>query len=118
MTDDPRQILAEAGVECAEVDEWAANEAGDPWGGDAILALARLVAEYKAEDRVHVVDDPEFDTLRNTRPVELIFESDALLIDYPVKLTVSPVAKSVAHEPSGDDPRQQSSGTNPATDGR
>ena len=56
MTDDPRQILAEAGVECAEVDFWAETEerfVGDtecetnPEAADAILALARLVAKYK-----------------------------------------------------------------------
>lgn len=57
MSDDPRQILAEAGVECAEVEElmdeavvsesWEA--AIEKHGWDAILALARLVAKYKAD---------------------------------------------------------------------
>ena len=62
--DDPRQILAEAGVECVEVDElfaiperqdmafdnvWGFGfyDMGDGGPGDAILALSRLVAKYK-----------------------------------------------------------------------
>ncbi len=62
MSDDPRQILAEAGVECAEVETWAKSRLARaelfnwdpdymlsevPGGGQAILALARLVAKYK-----------------------------------------------------------------------
>ena len=57
--DDPRKILAEAGVECAELDAWDAEQesfdvydASTEWmraGDAAILALSRLAAKYKAE---------------------------------------------------------------------
>ena len=71
MTDDPREVLMAAGVECAEVDDWRAEfdasvdceECGHPLVActdegfteeSAILALARLAAEYKwtAEHRL------------------------------------------------------------------
>jgi hypothetical protein len=55
MTDDPREILKAAGVECAEVDDW---QTAQLWASDmseekvfqaklTILALARLVAKYE-----------------------------------------------------------------------
>ena len=65
MTDDPRELLRAAGVECAEVDEYAAEASthGEEWRGihlhlsdAAILALARLVAKYKYQ-RDQVIDE-------------------------------------------------------------
>ena len=56
MSDDPREILKEAGVECAEVDAYdqVARHNGafiglveEQEADAAILALARLVAKYK-----------------------------------------------------------------------
>ena len=58
MTDDPREILKEAGVECAKLDEYvrvkdADAEDFEPWTATndsaetLILALSRLVAKYK-----------------------------------------------------------------------
>jgi hypothetical protein len=57
MMDDPRQILSEAGVECAEVEHHHAlrEKKPMPWemsfdlrvADAAILALARLVAHWK-----------------------------------------------------------------------
>ena len=46
MSDDPREILQEAGVECHDLTHL--NKWSDPseWD-DVILALARLVAKYK-----------------------------------------------------------------------
>ena len=54
--DDPRQILAESGVECADLDafyahDWMANEDGVQ---AAILALARLVAKYKWQRDIQI----------------------------------------------------------------
>ena len=59
MTDDPRDILKAAGVECAEVEAFLGMNdvrADHPAAGvmgsvadAAILALARLVAEYKGQ---------------------------------------------------------------------
>lgn len=59
MTDDPRQILAEAGVECEELNryihyahaEWDDEDLMDvgPFAPDVFLALARLVAKYKEQ---------------------------------------------------------------------
>ena len=130
MTDDPRQILAEAGVECRELLDWYADDPSDIPPEDpneqleadfvVILALSRLVAKYASEDRIHVADDPEVDRLISTRPVTLIFESDAWLPDYPVELVVdSPhsVAQSVAEQPCAALGGQHGSGTNDAEDG-
>ncbi|MFA6358858.1 MAG: hypothetical protein WCY09_09410 [Candidatus Omnitrophota bacterium] len=64
MTDDPRDILKEAGVEVPEVERWSGlrpvedqlpkHSVGSVLlrqtkciGGDAILALSRLVAKYR-----------------------------------------------------------------------
>lgn len=72
MTDDPRQILDEAGVECPEVEEWLGLEwwcvecndshehtldaGGRPYefdvGDAAVLALARLVAKLMPDMRL------------------------------------------------------------------
>lgn len=52
MSEDPREILKSAGVECAEVDALYVDgryDMGkvDDYADDVILALARLVAKYK-----------------------------------------------------------------------
>ena len=52
MTDDPREVLKAAGVECAELDEFLTGRGPSEWEDDddldaAFLALARLVAKYK-----------------------------------------------------------------------
>jgi len=52
MTDDPRDILKAAGVECPELDTFLCGRGPSEWEDDdeldaAFLALARLVAKYK-----------------------------------------------------------------------
>lgn len=50
MSDDPRDILEAAGVECAEVDAWVRRigvGSTRDMGDAAILPLAHLVAKYK-----------------------------------------------------------------------
>ncbi len=62
--DDPRTILAEAGVECPEVEAWASlewwwhenNLSHEDVGDAAILALARLVAHWKDAARMRHED--------------------------------------------------------------
>ena len=53
MTDEPQEILRDAGVECAELEKFYRDyhyfrQKDVPWSAlDAIEALARLVAKYK-----------------------------------------------------------------------
>jgi hypothetical protein len=94
MMDDPRQILADAGVECAEVDNagyWmqeAEEGRAACTGSDrylelkaykaALLALARLVAKYKwlfeyvSEQFATYLDDHEGPTLTD----DVVFEAE------------------------------------------
>lgn len=69
MTDDQREILKAAGVECAEVAVWqgyAQAQTALPttihFADAAILALARLVAKYKWQrDHVPAINGELFD---------------------------------------------------------